>query len=200
MADNNKGKTADDKRQSKTASPRGRHNKLYRCPPTPSPEKLLKKEKSFVLDCTAVSSISCDFSKANPKLGPVIPPYNAQKDVHVSKYFDFHGVDKTLEKTDQVNPGTSIDGAVMDYFEERGPGAQYLTLRNDSGAGHSRDLIDGHAQFMQGVRPVIGYNGAYGFRRNTPWLRHSPSPFGTASRSPAHEITVQRRQATVQAK
>lgn len=55
---------------------------------------------------------------------------------------------------------------------------------------------------MQGIKPAIGYNGQYGFRRNTPWLRQSPSPFGTASRSPAHEITVVPRATgkTVQAK
>lgn len=79
-----------------------RHNKLYRTPPTPPPVELMKEERGFVLDCNAVSSISSDFSKANPKLGPVIPPYNAQKDSHVTNYFRFQGVDKTLEKTGQV--------------------------------------------------------------------------------------------------
>lgn len=181
-----------------------RHNKLYRAPPTPPPQDRLREEKGFVLDCNAVSSISGDFSKANPKLGPVIPPYNAQKDQHVENYFKFHGVDKTLKKTGQAAPGTSIEGRVMDYFEEKGPGFQYVELRNESGAGHSRDLVDGHAQFMKGMKPVMGYNGEYGFRRNTPWLRHEPSPFGTASRSPAHEITVvprtPRGRTTVQAK
>ena len=61
-------------------------------------------------------------------------------------------------------------------------------------SGHSRELVDGHAQFMQGIKPAIGYNGDFGFRRNTPWLRQSPSPFGTASRSPAHVITVEPRE------
>lgn len=32
-------------------------------------------------------------------------------------------------------PGTSIDGHVMDYFEEKGPGFQYINLRNEAGAG-----------------------------------------------------------------
>ncbi|XP_060560125.1 sperm microtubule associated protein 1-like [Ruditapes philippinarum] len=179
-----------------------RHNKLYRTPPTPPPEKLMMEERGFVLDCNAVSSISSDFAKANPKLGPVIPPYNSQKDEHVSNYFKFQGVDKTLEKTGQAPPGTSINGHVMDYFEERGPGSQYVSLRNEAGAGYSSELRDGHAQFMQGIKPAIGYNGQFGFRRNTPWLRQSPSKFGTASRSPAHEITVVPRTSgkTVQAK
>lgn len=190
---------ADDRAKSSTK----RHNKLYRTPPTPPPEELLIEEKGFVLDCNAVSSISSDFSKANPKLGPVIPPYNAQKDGHVSNYFKFQGVNKVLDKTGQTYPGTSIDGRVMDYFEEKGAGFQYVGLRNEAGAGHSRELVDGHAQFMQGIKPVHGYNGSYGFRRNTPWLRQTPSPFGTASRSPAHEITVVPRERpgrTVQAK
>lgn len=79
-----------------------RHNKLYRTPPTPPPEEMLKEERGFILDCNAVSSISTDYSKANPKLGSVIPAYNSQKDVHVSNYFKYEGVDKTLDKTGQV--------------------------------------------------------------------------------------------------
>ncbi|KAH3699259.1 uncharacterized protein C17orf98-like [Dreissena polymorpha] len=190
-----------EERQTKSAASTKRHNKLYRTPPTPPPEEFMREERGFILDCQAVSSISCDFSKANPKLGPVIPPYNAQKDPHVGNYFKFSGVNKTLKKTGQTFPGTSIDGHVMDYFEEKGPGFQYVNLRNDAGAGYSSELCDGHAQFMQGIKPVIGYNGQYGFRRNTPWLRQSPSPFGTASRSPAHEITVvPRERKIVQAK
>ena len=89
-----------DERSKSSASKR--HNKLYRTPPTPPPVDLLREEKGFVLDCNAVSSISLDYSKANPKLGPVIPPYNSQKDGHVENYFNFHGVDKTLKKTGQV--------------------------------------------------------------------------------------------------
>lgn len=89
-----------DERSKSSASKR--HNKLYRAPPTPPPDELLKEEKGFVLDCNAVSSISLDYSKANPKLGPVIPPYNSQKDGHVDNYFQFHGVDRTLRKTGQV--------------------------------------------------------------------------------------------------
>jgi hypothetical protein len=46
--------------------------------------------------------------------------------------------------------------------------------------------VDGHAQFMQGIKPVIGYNGKFGYRRNNPWLRAEPSPFGTATTSPLH--------------
>lgn len=181
--------------RSKTSSkgdktPRGRHNKLYRTPPTPKSEVLLEEEKGFVLDCCAVSSISSDYSKANPKLGPVVPPFNSQKDKHSDPYFTFYGVDKTMKKTlkefEEIEGGVSIDGPVMDKFHTAGAGYQYLSMRNQFGAGHSRELVDGHSQFMQGMKPVKGYNGAYGYRRNTPWLRQMPSPFGTASRSPTH--------------
>lgn len=50
-----------------------------------------------------MSNISSDFSKVNPKLGPVIPPYNAQKDIYAQKYFKFKGVKDTLKHTKQVS-------------------------------------------------------------------------------------------------
>ncbi|XP_050406167.1 uncharacterized protein C17orf98 [Patella vulgata] len=170
--------------QNSTPREKKRVNKIYRAPTTPPPEELFTKEKSFVLDCNAVSSISNDYSKANPKLGPVITPYNSKKDMHVKNYFEFHGVDKTLKKTGQFKNGESIDGKVMDFFHNQGAGYRYLSRRNMNGAGRSREFVDGHSQFMQDVKPVIGYNGQFGYRRNTPWLRESPSPFGTSSRSP----------------
>lgn len=79
-----------------------RINKIYRTPPTPTPEELLEKEKGFILDNNAVSNISSEFSRTNPKLGPVLPPYNAQKDIHVANYFEYIGVKRTLDKTGQV--------------------------------------------------------------------------------------------------
>ncbi len=85
------------------SSKNARFNKIYRTPPTPEPDEYLQREKAFTLDSIACSSISTDYSKANPKLGPVVPPYNSQKDKHVNQYFAFHGVNKTLEKTEQVN-------------------------------------------------------------------------------------------------
>jgi hypothetical protein len=80
-----------------------RHNKLYRCPPTPPPEVQYDRERSFILDCKAVSNISNDYSTANPKLGSAIPPYIAQFDSHVDSYFDYFGVKDTLTKTGQVH-------------------------------------------------------------------------------------------------
>jgi len=173
--------------KSKSASRKGRANKIYRTPVTPTPPELLTKEKTFVLDCNATSSISRDYCKANPKLGPVIPPYNSQRDKHVTNYFRFYGVNTTLRKTGQRRPhSTSIEGPVLDRFHEKGAGFSYLSLRNQFGAGHSQDQIDGHAQFMQGIRCVSGYNGKYGFRRNTPWLRKTPTPFEPATIYPTH--------------
>lgn len=81
----------------------GRHNKLYRAPPTPTPDDLMKTEKAFVLDCQAASSISTDYSKANPKLGPVVPPYNGQKDGHTDTYFKFISVPQSLKFYKQVS-------------------------------------------------------------------------------------------------
>ena len=90
-----------EKKEKKSAK-RERINKIYRTPPTPIPEILLAKEKTFVLDCNATACISSDYAKANPKLGPVIPPYNSQRDRHVDNYFTYHGVQRTLKLTGQV--------------------------------------------------------------------------------------------------
>jgi hypothetical protein len=80
-----------------------RHNKIYRCPPTPPPEVQYNREQCFILDCKAVANISNDYSTANPKLGSVIPPYVAQFDSSVDSYFDSFGVKGILKKTGQVN-------------------------------------------------------------------------------------------------
>ena len=53
---------------------KSRENKIYRTPPTPTPDKLIIKERSFKLDCIAVGNISEDYSTANPKLGSAIQP------------------------------------------------------------------------------------------------------------------------------
>lgn len=174
----NEGKEEKEQSHAKEArSPKRRGNKIYRTPPTPPPGELRTREKSFILDCRATSSISGDYSKVNPKLGPVIPPYNSQRDRHVEAYFRFWGVPAILNRAGQGTGGHSIDGPVMDAFHTGGAGYQYLSLRNQFGAGHSNEAVDGHAQFMEGIKPVSSYNGRYGFRRNTPWLRKTPSSF-----------------------
>lgn len=44
--------------------------------------------------------------------------------------------------------------------------------------GYSREVVSGHARFMSNVPPIRGWNGEFGFRRNTPDLRKHPSAFG----------------------
>ena len=96
---------------SKSASwalPLGRENKIYRTPPTPPPEKLQALQQGFITDNVAVASISGDYSRTNPKLSPVIPPFNSQKCRYSRDYFKFHGVDRTLRKTGQVSDGVAF--------------------------------------------------------------------------------------------
>ena len=79
-----------------------RQNKIYRAPPTPTFQVYDGMEKSFVLDCVAVGNISEDFSRANPKLGSVIPPYDSIDDPAASNYLNFYGVKKFLTESNQV--------------------------------------------------------------------------------------------------
>lgn len=72
----------------------------------------------------------------------------------------------------------------VQYFHAR------MRINHFSSSGHSAEFVDGHAQFMEGVKPMQGFNGMYGFRRNTPWLRQIPSTFGVTSRYPIHEVTT----------
>ena len=77
-------------------------NKTYRCPASPPPQQLSAHEQGFTLDCVAVGSISADYFRTNPKLGPALPPYNSKLDNHANAYFRFIGVDRTLNNTKQV--------------------------------------------------------------------------------------------------
>lgn len=81
---------------------KSRENKLYRAPPTPPPDKLIKLERSFTLDCIAVGNISEDYSVANPKLGSAIPPYDARNDPQAKNYMENYGIMDLLKKTGQV--------------------------------------------------------------------------------------------------
>lgn len=171
-------------------SPRSQTAKSPRGPPPPTAEELARKEKEFILDCISVDSIAKDYSHCQPKLGPAIPSYNSQKDKHVKVYFTRQQVDETLRKTQQDKGGCSIDGPVIDRFIESGSGYRYLHARNAAPgaakAGHSVDQVSGHGQFLSDAKPMFGFNGEYGYRRNTPWLRQMPSPFGVDPRSPTH--------------
>ncbi|KAM4689828.1 sperm microtubule associated protein 1-like [Discoglossus pictus] len=156
---------------------------LSRFKPSPSLAEVQEKEKKFILDCVAVESISRDYSCSLPKLGSVIPPYNAQKDSHVKDYFQSRPVPPVLKKTGQDQGGTSTYGELADRFQFRGAAAHYLLRRNNCGAGHSAQYTSGHGLFLSTIKPVFGYNGNYGYRRNTPSLRRLPSPFGIVTYS-----------------
>lgn len=71
-------------------------------PPCLTQEEKTKCEKGFVLDSIAVSTLSDDSGRANPKMATAIPPYNAQKDKHSKGYFEKPVVKKLLRKTEQV--------------------------------------------------------------------------------------------------
>lgn len=146
-------------------------------PPSLSPEDKAKHEKGFILDAIAVSTLSDDSGRANPKMATAIPPYNAQRDKHAKGYFEKPVVQKLLKKTEQGPPGDSITGKQMDKFYDSGMMGTYIKLRNSAGAGHSKDQVGGHGLFMENIPPLNGYHGCFGFRRNTPSLRNFPSVF-----------------------
>lgn len=169
--------------ESSSSPRRARSWHLSRFAPSPSLAELQMREKRFVLDCVAVESISKDYSVSLPKLGSVIPPYNAQKDRHVRDYFLSRPVPPLLKKTGQSNGGTSTYGELADRFQYTSVAAFYLMSRNNTGSGHSAEHMSGHGQFLSSIKPVIGYNGLYGYRRNTPSLRRMPSAFGIVTKS-----------------
>ncbi|XP_062900309.1 sperm microtubule associated protein 1-like isoform X2 [Mobula hypostoma] len=160
--------------------------RLPRFAPSPPVEELRRREKAFLLDCVAVSSISREHSRSAPRAGSVIPPYNPQRDPHSAAYFRTRPLLPLLKKTGQVADGTSVHGVVVDRFQLSGAAACYLRERNKNGAGHSADQVKGHSLFLTEIKPVFGYNGLYGYRRNTPTLRRLPSSFGVTTPSPIH--------------
>merc|ERR1712117_170103 len=142
------------------------------------------REQGFVLDCVALAQISSDYSNANPKFGSAIPPYNSQKDPSVRNYFQRVDIEKVLigsKQRDEENDkylGESIAGKSADIFHEKGLGYTYLSLRNNCGAGRDRGTWSGHGDFMSDTKDIPGFNGQFGYRRNTPMLRQYPSVFG----------------------
>lgn len=155
--------------------PRIKSNKLYRTPSTPPPEKLYQREKSFRLDGVAVANISQDYSRANPKLGSAIPPYNSLEDKSISSYLSNFGIQDLLKKTDMLNHSESIAGRIHDRFYKEGPGAKYLEARNKNGNGNCAENVDGHSRYQgEQLRIMISYNNLFGYRRNIPKLRTEP--------------------------
>lgn len=81
---------------------KSRSCKTYRAPPTPPLEEMSEMEKKFNLDCIAVSNISLDYSRANPKMGSVIPPYNSLNDPSISDFVKSYGVKDFLRRCGKV--------------------------------------------------------------------------------------------------
>ncbi|XP_043861368.1 sperm microtubule associated protein 1 [Petaurus breviceps papuanus] len=147
-------------------------------------ERSLRQEKEFILDGVALSSMASSYERTLPKLWSAIPPYNAQLDVHARSYFQSPVVQSVLRKTDQTHGGTSQDGWIVDYFHIFGPGQRYLNRRNWAGAGHSLQQVTGHDSYNADLRTIRGYNGRFGYRRNTPALRQRTSVFGEVTAFP----------------
>jgi len=155
---------------------KSRSCKTYRTPPTPPLEKQSDMEKDFKLDCIAVSNISLDYSRANPKMGTVIPPYNSLNDSSISEFVKSYGVKDFLKRNGmKENEHESMAGKVHDDFFKTGAGYRYLNLRNQFGNGHHPETVDGHQRYMaEQPRVMISYNNMNGYRRNIPKLRCEP--------------------------
>lgn len=155
---------------------KSRSHKTYRTPPTPPLEKQSDMEKSFKLDCIAVSNISLDYTRANPKLGSVIPPYNSLNDPSISEFVKNYGVRDFLKRVGQSEiQHESIAGKTHDDFFKSGAGFRYLNLRNQFGNGHHPETVEGHQRYMaEQPRVMISYNNMNGYRRNIPKLRTEP--------------------------
>ncbi|XP_004764743.1 uncharacterized protein C17orf98 homolog [Mustela nigripes] len=144
----------------------------------------LRLEKSFILDGVAVSSVARAHERLRPKLWSAIPPYNAQQDCHAHRYFQSRVVPPILRKTEQDHGGTGRDGWIVDYFHIFGEGQRYLNRRNWAGAGHSLQQVTGHDHYNAELKTIKGFNGRFGYRRNTPALRQHPSVFGEVTPFP----------------
>ncbi|KAJ8003702.1 hypothetical protein DPEC_G00151060 [Dallia pectoralis] len=124
-----------------------------------------RREQNFVLDCVAVSALARGYEHTRPRLWSVVPEYDARNDPYAIRYTSIPWVQRVLLKVKSE--------------EKRSATAQKsLDLRNSSGAGHSKEQMSNHNSPMSDIKPQIGYNGQFGFRRNTPNLRQNPSSFG----------------------
>jgi len=145
----------------------------------PDKKEKFRLEHSFILDGNAIDNLQVSYGGIHPKLGSAIPPYNAHYDEQVKNYFKNKGVKANLRKTGQIKEKSeSIEGKYVDNFHQNGWKNDYLTRRNIHGAGHARELVEGHSRFMKGIKYIAGYNGENGYRTNVPSLRNKPTPFG----------------------
>lgn len=89
--------------QKSTTMPRKR-KLLSHLQPSPSQFEPLERERRFILDCVATDRIEKDYSHALPKLGSVIPFYDAQQDPHATAYFASKPVLLLFQQMGQVSP------------------------------------------------------------------------------------------------
>lgn len=137
-------------------------------------------ERRFTLDCVAVASLSdVSRNRTNPGIQVTLPLYNPQKDEGCVSYFKYKGIKKVLKRTQQDNTGTSQYGKVLDSYITTCDAIKYLKKRNTNGSGYGADEVSGHysSPVYRRKVPMMSYNGAFGYRRNTPTLRHFPSSF-----------------------
>ncbi|XP_064876745.1 sperm microtubule associated protein 1-like [Oncorhynchus nerka] len=143
-----------------------------------------KREQKFVLDCIAVSSVALGYEHMRPRLWSVLPGYDARNDPHAARYTTTPSVQRVPQKT---TPSVRRVSQKTENKELKSAAAQKsLDLRNTSGAGHSREQVSNHSGLMSDIKPLIGYNGRFGFRRNTPNLRRDPSSFGEVTTFQLH--------------
>ena len=83
-----------------------------------SPEEKVQQEKGFILDAVAVSTLSDDSGRANPKMATAIPPYNAQKDRHSKGYFEKPVVKKLLKQTEQVRLSSVLNYCSCLFYQK----------------------------------------------------------------------------------
>ncbi|XP_036807291.1 uncharacterized protein C17orf98 [Oncorhynchus mykiss] len=174
-----------------------------------------KREQKFVLDCIAVSSVALGYEHMRPRLWSVLPGYDARNDPHAARYTTTPSVQRVPQKTtpsvqrdpQKTTPSVRRVRQKTENKELKSAAAQKsLDLRNTSGAGftssssllrvtsilslhrtgHSREQVSNHSGLMSDIKPLIGYNGRFGFRRNTPNLRRNPSSFGEVTTFQLH--------------
>ena len=142
-------------------------------------EEKLEREQAFSLDCVAVGNFTQDSQNYNPKHAIGIPPYNPRSDKHSANYFKTSAVKATLKKTGQWSDGgDSINGKNVDNLCKDSALEAYVTERNQHGPGHSELVAGGHQSYLSDAKPIIGYHGNGGYRRNTPSLRNQPDILG----------------------
>ncbi|XP_030405137.1 uncharacterized protein C17orf98-like [Gopherus evgoodei] len=133
-----------------------------------------------------MESIARDYSHSLPKLGYIIPPYKAWRDSHAAAYFTTKPVPPLLQRTGQANGGTSGYGKMAEYFQFSSAAALYLILRNKAGAAFPQVILQHLWMVTSRVKPLVGYNGTYSYRRNTPSLCRQPSLFRLVANLPIH--------------